>query len=104
MLDELTHTLVEFSVASEGHSRLVSPVDTINVVALDGLNLIHSHIAGKRHLREISCNTNIACEISTVNYNYVQILKLMFSEKSTCLSGRSRVCPPPKVCKVYERV
>ena len=45
-----THTLVELSVATECHPRLVSPVHPVNVVAFHCLDVIHGHMAGKRHL------------------------------------------------------
>ena len=46
----MTYTLVELPVSSQGHSGLISSVDSVNVIAFDGLNLIHSYIACKWYL------------------------------------------------------
>ena len=46
----ITYTLVELSVASQCHSWLVSAVHSVNVVALDLLNLVHCYVASKGHL------------------------------------------------------
>ena len=45
-----THTLVELAIPAQRHSGLVPSVDTVNVVALDGLDLVHGHVAGKGNL------------------------------------------------------
>ena len=46
----ITYTLVELSVTSQCHSGLVSAVHSVNVVALDLLNLVHCYIASKGYL------------------------------------------------------
>ena len=46
----MTYTLVELPVPSKGHSGLIPSVNSVNVIAFDGLNLIHSYIACKWYL------------------------------------------------------
>ena len=45
-----THTLIELSVATPGHCRVVTAIDLRYVVALDRLDLVHSEVSGERYL------------------------------------------------------
>ena len=45
----LTYTLVELAVTTPAHGWVVSSVDLCNLVPLDALDLVHCHVAGKRH-------------------------------------------------------
>lgn len=49
----MTYTLVELPVPSKGHSGLIPSVNSVNVIAFDGLNLIHSYIACKWYLIQV---------------------------------------------------
>ena len=46
----MTHTLVELAVPPTSHLGLIPAVHSVNVVPLDGLDLVHGHIPGKGHL------------------------------------------------------
>lgn len=48
----MTHTLVELSVASAGHGRVITAVHFGDVVALYVGYLVHGQVAGKGHLTE----------------------------------------------------
>lgn len=48
-----TNTLVELPKTPPRHGRIVPPVHLGNVVPLDFVNLIHSHISCKWHLKNI---------------------------------------------------
>ncbi len=87
--------MVELSISSSAHGRVVPPVDLSNLVAFDVLDLVHSHVPRERHRQVVTQGQDLSALDETKKLRFYFLIFIFRNNYTRIKQGNLRFCLSP---------